>query len=231
MKVKVSQLCPTPCGPIDYTVHGILQARILEWVAFSVYRGSSWMWLKFRGPTIIAIWENWSGGQLAISAILINPFPLDLMDINIKSHLSFSTFGRDGFWPLESVLPLCGNQWSLRCGCLAKDCNYLSFFAAGFGQVTTSPCDVRGWGVGPPKAEGAEWVWVPWFLFFSDRLKTGRKLQALGDGRTMYRWSLDPESPRGSELTTDQELLLGPFHEQTLNVFRFQRDVFGVHPP
>ena len=133
------------------TVHGIPQARILEWVAFSFYRGSSWMWLKFRGPTIIAIGENWSGGRLAISAILMNPFPLDLMDINIKSRLSFSTFGRDGFWPLESVLPLCGNQWSLRCGCLAKDCNCLSFFAAGFGQATTSPWDVRGWGVGPPK--------------------------------------------------------------------------------
>ena len=29
-----SQLCPTLCGPMDYTVHGILQARILEWVAF-----------------------------------------------------------------------------------------------------------------------------------------------------------------------------------------------------
>ena len=25
--------CLTPCGPMDYTVHGILQARILEWVA------------------------------------------------------------------------------------------------------------------------------------------------------------------------------------------------------
>ena len=34
MKMKVSQLCPTLCDPIDYTVHGILQARILEWVAF-----------------------------------------------------------------------------------------------------------------------------------------------------------------------------------------------------
>ena len=32
--MKVSQLCPTLCDPIDYTVHGILQARILEWVAF-----------------------------------------------------------------------------------------------------------------------------------------------------------------------------------------------------
>ena len=34
MKVKVAQPCPTLCDPIDYTVHGILQARILEWVAF-----------------------------------------------------------------------------------------------------------------------------------------------------------------------------------------------------
>ena len=28
--VKVPQSCPTPCDPMDYTVHGILQARILE---------------------------------------------------------------------------------------------------------------------------------------------------------------------------------------------------------
>ena len=29
-----SQLCLTLCDPRDYTVHGILQARILEWVPF-----------------------------------------------------------------------------------------------------------------------------------------------------------------------------------------------------
>ena len=33
-EVKVAQLCPTLCDPMDYTVHGILQARILEWVAY-----------------------------------------------------------------------------------------------------------------------------------------------------------------------------------------------------
>ena len=33
-QVKVAQSCPTLCDPMDYTVHGILQARILEWVAF-----------------------------------------------------------------------------------------------------------------------------------------------------------------------------------------------------
>ena len=41
VKVKVAQLCPTLWDPMDYTVHGILQARILEWVAFPFSRGSS----------------------------------------------------------------------------------------------------------------------------------------------------------------------------------------------
>ena len=40
-KVKVAQSCLTLCDPMDYTVHGILQAMILEWVAFPFPRGSS----------------------------------------------------------------------------------------------------------------------------------------------------------------------------------------------
>ena len=35
------QSCSTLCNPMDYTVQGILQARILEWVAFPFSRGSS----------------------------------------------------------------------------------------------------------------------------------------------------------------------------------------------
>ena len=41
MKVNITPLCLTLCSPVDYTVHGILQARILEWVAFPFSRGSS----------------------------------------------------------------------------------------------------------------------------------------------------------------------------------------------
>ena len=41
VKVKVTQLCPTLCNPMDCIVHGILQIRILEWVAFPFSRGSS----------------------------------------------------------------------------------------------------------------------------------------------------------------------------------------------
>ena len=39
--MKFAQSCLTLCEPIDYIVHGILQARILEWVAFPFSRGSS----------------------------------------------------------------------------------------------------------------------------------------------------------------------------------------------
>ena len=38
LKVKATQSCPTPCDPMDYTVHGILQGTIL---AFPFSRESS----------------------------------------------------------------------------------------------------------------------------------------------------------------------------------------------
>ena len=41
VKVKIAQLFPELCDPMDCKVHGILQARILEWVAVPFSRGSS----------------------------------------------------------------------------------------------------------------------------------------------------------------------------------------------
>ena len=46
-KQKWNSLSPL-CDPMDYTVHGILQARTLEWVAFPFSRGSS----QPRSPTL-----------------------------------------------------------------------------------------------------------------------------------------------------------------------------------
>ena len=39
--MKVVQLCLTLCDPTDYTVHGMLQARILDWVAAIPFSGGS----------------------------------------------------------------------------------------------------------------------------------------------------------------------------------------------
>ena len=47
MHAKSLQSCTTLCDPLDYSLpgssaHGILQARILEWVVMPASRGSSW---------------------------------------------------------------------------------------------------------------------------------------------------------------------------------------------
>ena len=38
---KVALSCPTLWNPTDYTVRGILQAKIVEWAAFPFSRGSA----------------------------------------------------------------------------------------------------------------------------------------------------------------------------------------------
>ena len=78
---EVTQLCPTLCDPMDcslpgFSVHGIFQARLLEWVAISFSRRSSWprdwiflivgrrftVWATRQGMTTLfrkpGIWED-----------------------------------------------------------------------------------------------------------------------------------------------------------------------------
>ena len=67
-KAKVTQSCPT-LRPMDYTVHGILQARILDWVAYLFFSGSSWprnrtqvsyIASRFFTNWATKVWFNWS---------------------------------------------------------------------------------------------------------------------------------------------------------------------------
>ena len=63
VKVKVTQLCQTLFNRMDYTVHGILQARILEWVAFPSPEDLPNPGIDPRSPalqveTTIELWEN-----------------------------------------------------------------------------------------------------------------------------------------------------------------------------
>jgi len=55
----VAQLCPTlcdttDCGPLGFTVHGILRARILEWIAIAFSRDLSDPGLKPGSPALQA---------------------------------------------------------------------------------------------------------------------------------------------------------------------------------
>ena len=64
---EVTQLCPTLCDPIDCSppgssIHGILQAKILEWVAISFSRGFSFSrdrtWVSFIAGRFFTIWAT-----------------------------------------------------------------------------------------------------------------------------------------------------------------------------
>ena len=65
VKVLVAQLYPTLCDPMDSSlpgssVHGILQARILEWVAIPFSRESSWprdwTWVSRASGRFFTVW-------------------------------------------------------------------------------------------------------------------------------------------------------------------------------
>ena len=78
MHVLVTQSCPTLCYSTDCSqpgssVHGILQARILEWVAVPFFRGSSDTGIKF--------------GSLALQATPGTPMILSKDCDLIKSRL------------------------------------------------------------------------------------------------------------------------------------------------
>ena len=56
---EVAQSCPTLCDPLDCSlstssVHGIFQARVLEWIAISFSRGSSQPGIKLGSPALQA---------------------------------------------------------------------------------------------------------------------------------------------------------------------------------
>ena len=67
-KSEVTQLCPALCDPIDCSlpgssIHGIFQARVLEWAAISFSRGSSWprdwTWVSRIAGRHFTIWATW----------------------------------------------------------------------------------------------------------------------------------------------------------------------------
>ena len=64
---EVAQSCPTLCDPVDCSlpgssVHGILQARVLGWVAISFSRGSSqprdWTWVSCIAGRCFILWAT-----------------------------------------------------------------------------------------------------------------------------------------------------------------------------
>ena len=98
----VAQLCPTFCNTMDSSpaVHGIFQARILEWVVIPFSRGSSqprdWTHISCvscTGGWILYHWAPWGAP------------PCETEILNIRNELDFSLFHL-AHWPWS--------QWMFR---------------------------------------------------------------------------------------------------------------------
>ena len=69
--MKVTQSCLTLCDPVDYTIHGTLQARILEWVAFPFSRGFSPPRDRTQVSCIAGGFFGFPGGSAGIQSLML----------------------------------------------------------------------------------------------------------------------------------------------------------------
>ena len=118
---EVSQSCPTLCDPVvcslpGFSVHGILQARILEWVAISFSRGSS----RPRDRTQVShigdrCFNLWATREVTISVRwYVNYFLLTVYKCTFnKQHVHF-------YWFLSNFSMFC-LFWSYLLGNIVRD--------------------------------------------------------------------------------------------------------------
>ena len=116
-KVKLTQLCPTPWDPMDYTVSRILHARTLEWVAVLFSRGSSqprdWAQVSHMAGRCFTSWvtrRSWSW--------LVLWWPTRTSRANTKKRCSFHHRGleckvgsQEDTWSNRQVWPW-STKWS-----------------------------------------------------------------------------------------------------------------------
>ena len=87
MKGKVTQSYPTLCNPRDYTIHGILQARILESFAFPFSRVSSLVAQMVKHlPTMRETWLWSLGWKDPLEKEMANHSSTVTWEIPGKSH-------------------------------------------------------------------------------------------------------------------------------------------------
>ena len=97
-----TQSCPTLCDPMDCSppgssVHGISQARILEWVAISFSRGSSWHrdWTRTFCISCISRWNLYNCASW--EALYNTYYPLKYHTVTCLMFPTLHRFGADLF--------------------------------------------------------------------------------------------------------------------------------------
>ena len=159
--VLVTQLCSTLCDPTDYrpsgsSVHGIFQARILEWVAIPFSRGSSWPWVSGIAGKLFTLWTTrearvvyGSSTVCAVNSLQLCPTLCNSLDCSPPDS---SVFGDSPARTLECVAMLSSrgsseprDQTLISCVPPRKQCNLCWTFAFllrvwNFGNMLSREC-------------------------------------------------------------------------------------------
>ena len=226
---KSLQLCLTLSDPVDCSspgssVHGILQARILEWVAMPFSRGSSWprdltslsltshaltgrffitraTWeaLNSKSALLCTIWNFISGGIISIWLYSLNPKKSPLGD-----------FDPQPVFPSDRYLML--RKWGWR---VAREKTPITPGGiTDFGETATIIQDLEGnhwntteWGQGNPwdifeEQEQQSWKRIKWWhlklgYFFKPTVE-----ESLHDSHRAWR-GMDCVTQRELEMTSE----------------------------
>ena len=107
---KVTQSCPILCDPMDYMeyspiLYGILQARVLEWVAFPFSRGSSqprgWTGVSRLAGGFFTSWATREAQNLTLVVCLLLPLKREIKCLTRAAcFLRLETPGLPAGYPL-----------------------------------------------------------------------------------------------------------------------------------
>ena len=168
----VIQLCPTFCNPMDCSspgssVHGILQARILEWVAIPFSRGSSQpraqtqvsciagrcftIWATREAPkSWYKCWLFWQ--FLSHGAVQIAPWwfvGVSLLPLDPERYLQMVSYELPSFWhfllwcgDLPASLLLAGTYCYV-CECVLSHFSCVQLFAISWTVTHQAPLSVE----------------------------------------------------------------------------------------
>ena len=113
LRVLVTQSCPTLCDPLDcslpgFSICGIFQARILEWIAISFSRGSSWprywtqvSWIAGRLFTVWATKKEENGPQSRQDMCKKNKLQLARLWLRVKQRRTLWSPHMSSIWLLS----------------------------------------------------------------------------------------------------------------------------------
>ena len=110
MPCSIASVCPTLCDPMDYSppgssVHGIFQARILEWVAMSSSRDLFHSEVESLSPASL---NHWAMGE-PVYVYMYTQILITLLKIFFFQELTDISYPRSSLFQTCSMLPILYN--------------------------------------------------------------------------------------------------------------------------